>query len=125
MIAVFSWLLTLFGCGGTEPGSKQLDPEATVVRETIVHGFDTDADPIISQMSDGSVRIQFEAMPPYFVEDTGIEFDMEDFRSGLQSVAGAPVVHDDREVFIVPNPTADTVDAVRTWLEAYPKPDGG
>lgn len=124
-IAMFSWLLTLCGCGGTAPEPRRLDPNATMVREIQVVGFDSEAEPIIREMSDGSVWIQFEALPPFFTEDSDIAFDIDQFRADLENAARATVMQDDREVFVVMEPSHNSIDSIKTFLESYAKPNGG
>lgn len=92
-----------------------------VVSEIKVSGFDPDGEPVIQKMSDGSLQIQFEAMPPFFAEDAGTEEDFEDFPARLEEAAGVGVTQDDRELFIVASPEPNTAERIKTWLESYPK----
>jgi hypothetical protein len=122
---MLSWLLSLCGGGGTDSPSGDLDPNATLVREIAVAGFDSDGEPVIREMSDGSLWIHFEAMPPFFADDDPASFDIDIFRSQMQSAAGAAVVQDDREVFIIAEPTDETLDSIKLWLETYRKTSDG
>ena len=124
-LVMISWLLSLCGCGGADSTSGDLDPNATIVREIAVSGFDTDGEPVIREMSDGSLWIHFEAMPPFFADDNPDSFDAETFRSQMQSAVGTPVVQDDREVFVIASPTRETVDSLKLWLESYRNENGG
>lgn len=121
LLTMLSWLLSLFGCGGAESPSGDLDPNASIVREIAIAGFDADGEPVIREMSDGSLWIQFEAMPPFFTDDDPASFDIDTFRSQMQLAAGAAVVQDDREVFFIAEPARETLDSVKFWLEAYRK----
>ncbi|WP_417382169.1 hypothetical protein [Gimesia sp.] len=122
---MLSWLLSLCGCGPAESDPARLDPNASVVKETLVWGFDTDAEPVIREMSDGSVWIHFESIPPFFADDLDTPFDTDRFLADLSDVAGAAVVQDDREVFVVVQPTDQTTDSVKMFLESYPKKNDG
>ena len=121
---MFGWLLSLCGCGNVDSPPRSLDPEATPVCEISIVGFDPAGEPIIREMSDGSVWIQFEAIPPYFSEEAGVAFDLDTFRSDLQAAAGAPIVQDDRELFYVPDPNRDTISSIKNWLESFKNPEG-
>ncbi|ELP35335.1 hypothetical protein [Rhodopirellula baltica] len=122
---MLSWLLSLCGCGSAGSNPARLDPNASVVTETPVVGFDTDAEPVIRAMSDGSVWIHFEAIPPFFADDLDAPFDTDRFLADLSDAAGATVVQDDREVFVVAQPTDQTTNSIKTFLESYPKDNGG
>jgi len=125
LLVMLNWLLSLCGCGGADPSSGEVDPNPSIVREIAVAGFDTDGEPVIREMTDGSLWIHFDAMPPYFADDDPDSFDLEAFRFQMQAAAGAPVAHDDREVFIIANPTRETADSLKLWLESYRKENGG
>ncbi|TWU52044.1 hypothetical protein Poly59_36410 [Rubripirellula reticaptiva] len=122
---MLSWFLTLCGCGDNNSTRLDFDPNASIVREIAVVGFDVDAEPVIREMSDGSIWIHFEAMPPFFADDDPSSFDVQDFHDQLQSAAAAPVTHDDREVFAIAKPTPETANALKLWLETYRKTNGG
>ena len=99
--------------------------DATIVTESTMSGFDEDGEPVIRSMSDGSLQIHFQAMPPFFAEDAGIGAQFDDFRARIEAVAGCPVDQDDRELFIIKSPGADTATKIKAWLENYTKPTGG
>lgn len=117
--------MSLCGCGQTTPTSEPNGNSVTVVTESTIAGFDPDGEPVIRWMSDGSIQIHFEAMPPFFAEEDGVEADFDDFRVKIEAAAGCPVVQDDRELFILRSPNTDTAAKIKLWLETYPKPDGG
>ena len=113
------------------PESNETNVE--VVAESAISGFDPDGEPVIRLMSDGSLQIQFEAMPPFFAEDAGTEAEFDDFRAKMEAAIGCPVVQDDRELFIinstdgdaVKRPDGDAVKRIERWLQTYPKPRSG
>ena len=123
-LAMLVWLLSICGCGDGNTPSK-LDPNATVVREVTVMGFDPDAEPVIREMSDGSLAIQFEAMPPFFADDNPDVFDIDNFRSRLEVAAGTDAVWDDREVFVVPDPNDESFSSIADFLGNFRSRSGG
>jgi hypothetical protein len=68
-------------------------------------------------MSDGSLSVVFNFMPPSFAEDNEDEF--ADFDKQLEKAIGVPVLHEDREVFLVRKPANDTAERIRAFLEGY------
>ncbi len=112
-----AFALTLCGCG--QSSSPATDTEATVVEEISVSGFDPDGEPVIKKWSDGSIWIHFEAMPPFFSEDDGTESNFDNFDTTTQDAIGATVVREDREVFVIDTPNANTAAMAKAWLESY------
>lgn len=90
-------------------------------QEWAVAGFDPDGEPIIRQLDDGTLRIHFEAMPPFFAEDDGTEVDFENFEITMQTALGVTVRREDREVFVIDHPEADTANKAQAWLESFRK----
>lgn len=82
-------------------------------------GFDPDGEPQLRRMADGSLSVVFEFMPPSWAEEAPERFD--DFDRQLARAAGAAVVWDDREVFVIARPAADTVERLRSFLGSYPR----
>jgi hypothetical protein len=96
---------------------------AEVVRTVSMRGFDPEGEPIICVMSDGSIEVRFEFMPPSDIpEEPGLgrfaAFDRE-----LAQAAGVPVVWEDRERFRVERPASDTIGRIRAFVEGYRQPD--
>ncbi len=90
-----------------------------VVQTIKLTGFDPEGEPVIRVMGDGSLYVVFNFMPPSFVpEDEGLG-PFADFDKQLERAARAPVVWDDREVFVISQPRADTVERVRKFIEDY------
>jgi hypothetical protein len=91
------------------------------VSEITFVGFDPDGEPVIQSLADGSIRIQFEFMPPSWAEDERNLGSFVDFDEQLSKAIGLPVIWDDREVFVVQTPKEDTVQRIKKFLETYPK----
>ena len=120
--SIIASMLSLCGCGrNTSPPAHD---EPVLIEQIKVTGFDADGEPIIKKWSDGSLWIHFEAMPPFFAEDNGTESDFGTFELKVQDALGVPVVRDDREVFVIWNPTPDTAEKARSWLENFHKNNG-
>jgi hypothetical protein len=90
-----------------------------VAKTMPVSGFDPEGEPEIRQMSDGSLHVVFNFMPPSFAEDDESKF--ADFDKQLEKAIGATVRWDDREVFVIRKPLTDTVARIKQFLEAYSK----
>lgn len=118
---MIAWASSLFGCGKPGAVPPQGASKPTVVEEVAVSGFDREGEPVIRKMSDGTISIHFEAMPPFFAEDDGTESEFENFETTIQKALGVPVRRDDREVFTITNPKPDTAERAKAWLEGYRK----
>lgn len=90
--------------------------------ETIsLPGFDPLGDPELRRERSGNFWLVFNFMPPSWVpraeySDFGrcARFDEE-----LQAAIGSPVLWDDREFFLIEQPTADCVDRIRRFLSEF------
>jgi translation initiation factor IF-1 len=82
-----------------------------------VTGFDPEGEPEIWIMSNGSLSVVFEFLPPTWAEEDSDSFD--DFDQQLAQATGVAVDWEDAEVFRIPNPAADTVKRLRKFLSAY------
>ena len=82
-------------------------------------GFDSEGEPNVQRMPDGRLVVTFEFMPPSWAEDSPERFD--DFGHQLARAVGAPVDQDDREVFLIAKPAADTIGRLKAFLAAYPR----
>jgi hypothetical protein len=94
---------------------------AEVIQTIKLRGFDPEGEPSIRVMSDGNLEVWFEFMPPSDVEHEGhpglgrfAQFDQE-----MAAAVGVPVVWEDRELFLVAEPAADTLDRLRAFIEEY------
>jgi hypothetical protein len=119
-------LVVGIGCRSerAEPPAKgPMKQPAQVVKTITVQGFDPEGEPEIREMSDGTLAIVLNFMPPSYVEDApGNSLGaFENFDKELEKAAGAPVQWDDREVFLIAKPHADTPAKVKVFLESYRK----
>jgi len=98
------------------------------VRRTIpLAGFDPDAEPIVREMRDGSLLLIVGCLPPLVAENDASkaqQFDMNAFGAELEKAVGLPVLWDDREVFVVQRPEANTVERIRQFFGNYWKSRG-
>ncbi|NHZ65938.1 hypothetical protein [Massilia genomosp. 1] len=86
-------------------------------------GFDPDGEPEIRMMSDGSAELWFNFMPPSFIEEEEDEHAYDDFDQQIQSAIGVPVVQEDREVFVIAKPEADTIARLTAFIQNYKHPE--
>ena len=94
------------------------DVRATV---TLV-GFEPGAEPVLREMRDGSLLLVIASMPPRVTEGQPAQtrrFDLNTFGEEVEQAAGAPVVWDDKEVFVIQQPRFDTVERIRGFLQGY------
>lgn len=92
-----------------------------VVKEIKLSGFDPAGEPVIRVMSDGSLYVVFNFMPPSFVPDEERE-DLgrfEHFDVEIANAIGVPVVWEDREFFLIQKPKSDTIERVRQFVQGY------
>lgn len=94
---------------------------AEVFRTIPLSGFDSGGEPSIRVMSDDSLEVSFAFMPPSDAERGGpfglgefAEFDQE-----MAAAIGVSVIWEDREFFLIEQPTADTLDRLRRFIEGY------
>lgn len=94
---------------------------ADVVCTVPLAGFDSGGEPSVRVMSDGSLEVRFEFMPPSDEPDEGdaglgryAQFDQE-----MAGAIGVAVTWEDREVFRVAAPAADTLDRLRLFIAGY------
>lgn len=93
--------------------------QATVVKTIAVNGFDPGGEPEIREMSNGTMMVIFNFMPPSYAQDE--ELDYADFDEQLERAIGVPVRRDDRELFLIQKPRPDTAQKLKSFLEAYRK----
>ena len=119
-------LLGLSGCS-QQPPAKSTGNEAatmnqaTVVKTIAVSGFDPDGEPEIREMSDGTLAVLFNFMPPSYAEDEEAKY--ADFEKQIEQAVGVPVYREDRERFLLRNPQSDTAEKLKAFLESYRQDD--
>src|SRR5262249_12959345 len=111
-------LMSRSGCARQGASSASADQ---VARQLRVVGFDAEGEPVVHVLADGTICIVFEAMPPFFAEDRGIDAEFADFDAVISKAIGVPVIRDDREVFLIRNPPEGTAERIQEWLADYHK----
>ncbi len=89
------------------------------VEVILLSGFDSYGEPEMRRMTDGSLYVVFNFMPPSWAEESSERFD--DFDQQLAHATGVPVEWEDREFFRLARTAADTVERVRGFLASYPR----
>jgi hypothetical protein len=94
---------------------------AEVLQTVRITGFDPGGEPSIRVMSDGSLEVSFEFMPPSDVERIGHPGlgEFEAFDSEMAAAAGVPVVWEDREFFRIEDAPPGTLERVQAFIEGY------
>jgi len=92
------------------------------MKRIAIRGFDPAKEPFIEELDDGSLRIVFEAMPPSNCKNPNELLRFRHFRLELEYEAGTPVIHDDREIFIVPSPRPDSAERLERFLSTVRQP---
>jgi hypothetical protein len=97
--------------------------QAGDVRSTIsLFGFEPRAEPVLREMHDGSLLLVFASIPPIGIQGGTAKlrrFHMNTFGTEIERAVGVPVVWDDRDVFVIRIPEADTIERVRGFLQGY------
>jgi hypothetical protein len=108
----------LEGCRQLRERGQSSDVRATVT----LTGFEPGAEPVLRDMRDGSLLVVFAFIPPRVAEGQPAKarrFDLNTFGAEIERAAGVPVAWDDKEVFVVQRPRADTVERIRGFLQNY------
>ena len=82
-----------------------------------INGFDPNGEPEVREMSDGSIFIMFNFMPP--LDENGDEREEElwdNFDDYLEKKLGVNVFWEDRELFLIPNPKTETLNEIVVLL---------
>lgn len=96
---------------------------AEVLRTVQLRGFDTGGEPSIRVMSDGSLEIWFQFMPPSdaLAQDPSEMGEFEAFDQEMAAAVGVPVVWEDREFFRIDDAPPGTLERVQSFIEGYRK----
>lgn len=98
------------------------DRQDDEVKQTIeLAGFDADGEPELRLMKNGHLYVVFNFMPPSDCED---EEAFDDFDEQLAEAAGVEVEWEDREMFLIQQAKADTVERITAFLSSYRKNQG-
>lgn len=91
-----------------------------VAKKIAVHGFDTDGEPEIQIMKNGSLYIVFNHIPPSNGADPGGELgEFSEFDKYLSKELNEQVEWIDREFFLIKNPRKETAQKIKELLENY------
>lgn len=91
----------------------QIEDVAQVIELT---GFDEAGEPELGLMRDGQLYLVFNFMPPSDCED---EQAFDSFDEELAQATGVEVEWEDREVFIIASPKADTQQRITVFSASY------
>ncbi|MET0981650.1 MAG: WGR domain-containing protein [Telluria sp.] len=84
-------------------------------------GFDVDGEPELRVMKNGQLYVVFNFMPPSDCED---ESQFDSFDEEMARAIGVDVEWEDREVFLIDAPKADTVERIAAFVSSYRKNQG-
>jgi hypothetical protein len=111
-------------------GEWQRDPARVQSGTTVLTGFDPQGEPEIRRDASGNLRLVFNFMPPSWAAeaDSGTLGPFKDFDAQLQAAINHRVVWEDRELFLIEEPQADTPARIQAFLievRAGTKSDAG
>lgn len=92
--------------------------DSEVARIVALSGFDAEGEPELRFMSNGHLYVVFNFMPPSDCEDEDVfdEFDQE-----MAEAIGVEVDWEDREMFVIQEPKADTAERISAFVASYRK----
>jgi hypothetical protein len=100
--------------------NKAKRKEKVMEEDNIITGFDCDGEPDLRMDEDGSLRLVFNFMPPLNGQEEPYDHPIfERFDEVLSRALGVEVLWEDREVFLITNPTDDTVQKAKAFLESF------
>jgi hypothetical protein len=91
---------------------------AEVVKVLTIAEFDPEGGPEIQVMADGSINVVFNFMPPSWATDPD---QFNNFDEAFADAIGVELIWEDRELFMIENPEADTLDRIKHFLLSYPR----
>ncbi len=80
-----------------------------------VSGFDSEGEPFIYTMKDGTVRVLFNQLP--IANNAG--FDLDEYSDAFINAMDTEMLHDDREIFHIAAPCENTVSSIQQFLSTY------
>jgi hypothetical protein len=97
-----------------------MGPMVTTVETIRISGFDESGEPEIRLLSDGSLVLAFQFMPPMCDTDDGVQDSRFDhFDEILADALEIPVEWEDRELFLIAEPKEDTAKRAKAFLETF------
>jgi hypothetical protein len=115
--AYLSQLLTV----DESPTPKARNAGGGMIKTVQLSGFDPAGEPELHIMANDELRLVFNFMPPSNCED-GRAY--ETFDQVLSQAIGVAVEWEDREVFRIQSPKADTVQRIAAFVASYRKNSG-
>jgi predicted DNA-binding WGR domain protein len=97
------------------------DSDYDVTQVIELSGFDADGEPELRMMKNGQLHVVFNFMPPSDCED---EEAFDSFDEEMAQAIGVDVEWEDREVFLIAAPQADTLARVAAFIADYRKNQG-
>jgi predicted DNA-binding WGR domain protein len=92
-----------------------------IIKTVQLAGFDAAGEPELHIMANNELRLVFNFMPPSDCED---EDAYEEFDEELAAAIGVEVEWEDREVFLIQAPKADTAERIAAFVANYRKNQG-
>lgn len=92
-----------------------------VERIIALSGFEAESEPELRVMKDGHYQVVFNFMPPSDCED---EAAFEQFDEEMAQAIGVEVDWEDRELFLIQAPQADTIERISAFVADYRKNQG-
>jgi hypothetical protein len=96
--------------------------EADEVQVIPLNGFDPDGEPELRRMTDGSLWLVLNFLPPSWLQDRLGPGDLgpcESFDRQLEGAVGSAVTWEDREFFRIAQPRPDTAERVQRFLAEF------
>ena len=84
-------------------------------------GFDAEGEPELRLMKNGQLYVVFNFMPPSDCED---EEAFDSFDEEMSEAIGIPVEWEDREVFLIQSPKADTLERISAFISNFRRNQG-
>lgn len=92
--------------------------DSEVARVVALSGFDAEGEPELRFMSNGHLYVVFNFMPPSDCED---EDAFDEFDQEMAEAIGVEVDWEDREMFLIQEPKADTAERISAFVAGYRK----
>jgi hypothetical protein len=85
-----------------------------------IKGFDSDGEPEVKVYPNGKIELMFNFMPPSNGNPDGSTDPIfDEFEIVLQNKLGVVVEREDRELFVIEQPTPQTAQELKSYLEGF------
>ncbi|WP_448702761.1 hypothetical protein ACFGVR_10445 [Mucilaginibacter sp. AW1-3] len=92
----------------------------TIMQILSLKGFDSNGEPKIRIMANGSIYVAFSAMPPLNKQRRPIIMPVfDDFTAALQKAVNVTVEHQNNNCFFIPHPEKDTAYQLKYYLATF------